>query len=68
LLLLQELMRTAEHRARHLERAAPAIAENKRLRESVEALEKSLAGTRSDNEKIQARVTQLESENLKLTD
>ena len=34
----------------------------------MEALEKSLAGTRSDNEKVQARVTQLELENLKLTD
>jgi len=60
-------MRTAEHRAHQLERAAPAIAENKRLLESVEALEKSLPGARSDNEKVQARVTQLESENLKLT-
>jgi len=61
-------MRTAEHRARQLERAALAIAENKRLLESVKELEKSLAGARSDNEKVQARVTQLESENLKLTD
>lgn len=50
-------MRTSEHRARQLERAAPAIAENKRLLESVEALEKSLAGAHSDKEKIQARVT-----------
>ena len=61
-------MRTAEHRARQLERAALAIAENKRLLESVKELEKSLAGARSDNEKVQARVTQLELENLKLTD
>ena len=67
-MLLQELMKTSEHRAGLLERAAPALAENKRLRESVEALEKSLAGAHGDKEKLQSRVSELESENWSLTE
>ncbi|XP_066324369.1 uncharacterized protein [Miscanthus floridulus] len=64
----QELVRVSEHRARHVEKVAPLFAENKRLQESVEALEKSLAIAHSDKEKMQAHVWQVESENLVLTE
>lgn len=52
LLLLQELMKIADNRTRPLEQAALALIENKRLRESVESLEKSLAGDHDDKEKL----------------
>ena len=54
-MLLQELLKIAEHRARLLERVALALAlaENKRLRESVEALKKSLAEAHGNKEKLQ---------------
>ncbi|CAD6265891.1 unnamed protein product [Miscanthus lutarioriparius] len=65
---IQELMKTAEHRTCLLEQAAPAFAENKRLRESMEALERSLAGAHGDKEKLQSRVSELESKNWSLTE
>ncbi|CAD6272346.1 unnamed protein product [Miscanthus lutarioriparius] len=65
---IQALMRTTEHHASQVERATPAIAENERLKESVKALEKMLADAHSDKKAVQARVKQLESENLALTD
>ena len=59
-------MKISENRARQLERAAPAIAKNQRLHESVEALEKMLAGAHGDREKLLARMAQLEAENWAL--
>ena len=53
-------MRTSEHRARLLEWAALDLAENERLWESMEALEKSLVGAHGDKEKLQSRVSELE--------
>lgn len=67
-MLLQELMKTAEHRSRLLERAALTFVENKRLQESVDALKKSLARAHGDKEKLQSRVSKLESENWSLTE
>ena len=61
-------MKTSENCARQLERAAPALAKNKRLRESVEALKKTLVGAHGDKEKLQSRVSELESENWSLTE
>ena len=61
-------MKTAEHHARLLEQAALALAENKRLWESVEAFENSLAGAHSDTEKLQSHMSELESENWSLTE
>lgn len=56
------------HCPRLLEKAAPAIAENKRLQESVKTLEASLANAHGDKERLQLRVAQLEFENWSLTD
>lgn len=50
-----------------MEKAAPLFAENKRLQELVEALEKSLATAHGDKEKLQTHVLQVELENLALT-
>lgn len=61
-------MKTADNHARQLERAALAITENKRLRESVELLEKSLAGAHNDKERLQSHISELESENWALTE
>ena len=56
-------MKISENRARQPKRAAPLIAENQRLRESMETLEKMLAEAHADREKLQAEKTQLEAEN-----
>lgn len=45
-------MKIYENHARQLKRIAPAITENQRLCELVEALEKMLAGAHSDREKL----------------
>ena len=56
-------MKISENRTHQLKRAAPSIAENQRLRECVETLEKMLAEAHVDQEKLQAEKTQLEAEN-----
>ena len=56
-------MKIFENRARQLKRVAPSAAENQRLHESVENLEKMLAEAHTDWEKLQAEKTQLEAEN-----
>ena len=56
-------MKISENHARQLKQAAPSIAENQRLHESVETLEKMLAEAHADREKLQAEKTQLEVEN-----
>ena len=63
---LQEVMKTSESRRRQLERAAPSVAENQRLRESVKTLEKMLVGAHANQDKLQAEKTQLEAENREL--
>ena len=45
-------MKISENRACQLERTAPAIAENQRLHESVEALKKMLVRAHGDREKL----------------
>jgi len=59
-------MKISENRARQPKRAAPLIAENQRLRESMETLEKMLAEAHADREKLQAEKTRLEMKNLEL--
>ena len=59
-------MKIFENRARQLKRVAPSIAENQRLRESMETLEKMLAEAHMDRGKLQAEKTQLEVENWEL--
>ena len=59
-------MKIFENRRRQLERAAPSVAENQRLRESVKTLEKMLAKAHADQEKLRAEKTQLEAENREL--
>lgn len=51
-----------------VERATLAITKNEMLKESMKALEKMLADAHSNKEAVQARMTQLGSENLALTD
>ena len=41
-------MKISESHIRQLERAAPSVAENPRLRESVKTLEKMLAGAHTN--------------------
>ena len=60
-------MKISENRACQLKRVAPSIAENQRLRESMETLEKMLAKAYADREKLQAEKTQLEAEKWELT-
>ena len=45
-------MKIFENHRRQLERAAPSVAENQRLRESVKTLEKRLAEAHADKEKL----------------
>ena len=59
-------MKISESHRHQLERAAPSVAENPRLRESVKTLEKMLAGAHADHNKLQAEKTQLEVENWEL--
>ena len=61
--LPQELMKISENRARQLKWVAPSIAENQRLCESVETLEKMLAKAHVDRQKLQVEKMQLEAEN-----
>ena len=61
-------MKTSENCARLLERVAPGLAKNKRLKESMEALKKSLARGHGDKERLQSRVSELEFENWSLTE
>ena len=56
-------MKISKNHRRQLEPAAPSIAENQRLRESVKTLEKMLAKAHIDQEKLRAEKTQLEAEN-----
>ena len=56
-------MKISENRACQLKRVAPSIAENQRLCESMETLEKMLAEAHTDREKLQAEKTQLEAKN-----
>ena len=56
-------MKISKNYAHQLKRVAPSIAGNQRLRESVETLEKMLAETHADQEKLQAEKTQLEMKN-----
>lgn len=56
-------MKISENRTHQLERAAPTITENQRLRESMKALEKMLAVAHDDREKLEAQMAQLEAEN-----
>lgn len=51
-----------------MEKAAPLYAKNKRLQESVDDLEKSLATAHHDKEELRARLSRVESENLALTE
>ena len=60
-------MKIFENHARQLKWAAPSIAKNQRLRESMETLEKMLAEAHTDREKLQAEKMQLEVENWELT-
>ena len=60
-------MKISKNRAHQLKRAASSIAENQRLRESMETLEKMLVEAQADREKLQAEKTQLEAENWELT-
>ena len=60
-------MKISKNRAHQLKRAASSIAENQRLRESVETLENMLAEAHADREKLHAEKTQLEAENWELT-
>ena len=59
----QEIIKISEKCACQLERVAPSIAKIKRLRESVETLEKMLVEAHVDREKLLAEKTQLEVEN-----
>ena len=45
-------MKISESHRHQLERAAPSVAENPRLRESVKTLEKMLAGAHANQEKL----------------
>ena len=59
-------MKIFESRRRQLEWAAPSVAKNQRLCESVKALEKMLAGAQDNQDKLRAEKTQLEAENWEL--
>ena len=59
----QEVMKIFESHRRQLERAAPSVAENQMLRESMKTLEKMLARAHADQDKLRAEKTQLEAEN-----
>ena len=61
--LSQELMKIFENHACQLKWVAPSIAENQRLCESMETLDKMLAEAHADWEKLQAKKMQLETEN-----
>ena len=56
-------MKISENHACQLKQVAPSIAKNKRLRESVENLEKMLAEAHADREKLQEENMLLEVEN-----
>ena len=56
-------MKISENHRRQLERAAPSVAKNQRLHESVKTLEKMLAKAHMDWEKLQVEKMQLEAEN-----
>ena len=61
--LPQELMKIFENHTCQLKRVAPSIADNQKLRKSMETLEKMLAKAHANQEKLQAEKTQLEVEN-----
>ncbi|XP_066311035.1 uncharacterized protein [Miscanthus floridulus] len=63
----EELMKISKNHACQLKRAAPSIAENQRLCEYVETLEKMLAEAHTDQEKFQVEKMQLEAKNWELT-
>ena len=50
-------MKISESRRRQLEWVALSVAENQRLRESMKTLEKMLAGTHADQDKLRAEKT-----------
>ena len=60
-------MKISENRVRQPKQVAPSIAENQRLHESMETLEKMLAKAHADREKLQVEKTRLEAENWELT-
>jgi len=60
-------MKISKNRTHQLKRVAPSIADNQKLRKSMETLEKMLAKAHANQEKLQAEKTQLEVENWELT-
>ena len=56
-------MKISKSHKRQLQWAAPSIAKNQRLYESVKTLEKMLAGAHADQDKLRVEKTQLEVEN-----
>ena len=59
-------MKISDSRICQLERTAPSVAKNQRLRESMKTTEKMLAGAHADQDKLQAEKTQLEAKNWEL--
>ena len=59
-------MKISKSRKHQLERAAPSVAENQRLREFVKTLEKMLARAHADQDKLQAEKKQHEAKNWEL--
>ena len=59
-------MKISESHRRQLERAAPSVAENQRLHESMNTLEKMLDRAHTDQDKLRAEKTQLEVKNWEL--
>lgn len=58
----QEVIKTAEHRRRQLERVEPTFKENKRLLAEVRALGDEVAELKEEQSKLQARVYQQQLE------